>query len=376
MKKILFFSLVDWRWIKQRPHHISQGLAKYCQVRYVCKKNLKKNSKVKQSNNIRNLLIYRFWAIPFALYKHSIIHYINSILFKFYFMIYRLNGFENIIITHPVQFDWIPRKLLKSANIIYDCMDSYQDFENSHVINKIIIENEKKIVKYSDSIIVSSEELKQRLIHKYSDKICEKIYVINNGVDLETFSKNYIKQHLHEFDNDLDLVKLRKFKSKTVGYIGTISNWMDWEVIYEAAVKFDHVYFWFIGPIEQEIPSKIKNLKNIIFTGAKDYYSIPLYIDQFDVVIYPFKLNDLILAVNPVKIYEYLALEKRVLSVRYKETEKFSKYINLYSDQHEFIQELDNILNNSSNIVDSRSFILNEGWEQRSKQFYDIIKLK
>ena len=59
---------------------------------------------------------------------------------------------------------------------------------------------------------------------------------------------------------------------------------------------------------------------------------IPGVIEQFDVCLYNFKRNDLLDTINPVKIYEYLALNKPVLAVRSMETSQFEDQLMLYDD--------------------------------------------
>jgi hypothetical protein len=131
--------------------------------------------------------------------------------------------------------------------------------------------------------------------------------------------------------------------------------------------------FYFVGPIDKGIPKYIQRQQNIVFTGPKEYYKVPLFIREFDILLYPFKLNDLVLAVNPVKLYEYLALNKKVISVRYNETERFAEYVNLYSTKKEFIK-LINEIKNSDDTRDLRKFVLTESWTERSKNFYNVME--
>lgn len=47
-KKILYISLVDWFWIKQRPHHIPEILSERDHVDFVCIRSWIKNDKTLQ----------------------------------------------------------------------------------------------------------------------------------------------------------------------------------------------------------------------------------------------------------------------------------------------------------------------------------------
>lgn len=62
-------------------------------------------------------------------------------------------------------------------------------------------------------------------------------------------------------------------------------------------------------------------------------------IEQFDVCLYNFKRNDLLDTINPVKIYEYLALNKPVLAVKSMETSQFGDRLMLY-DKPEDVKKI------------------------------------
>ena len=57
----------------------------------------------------------------------------------------------------------------------------------------------------------------------------------------------------------------------------------------------------------------------------------------------PFKLNDIIEDVDPVKLYEYISMGKPVISVYYKEVDRFGSYIYFYKslqDYNEILHEI------------------------------------
>ncbi len=54
----------------------------------------------------------------------------------------------------------------------------------------------------------------------------------------------------------------------------------------------------------------------------------------------PFKLNDIVEAVDPVKLYEYINFNKDILTISYKEIERFSKFTYSYDGYDEFKSQL------------------------------------
>ena len=62
--------------------------------------------------------------------------------------------------------------------------------------------------------------------------------------------------------------------------------------------------------------------------------------EQTDAMIMPFKVNPIIEAVDPVKLYEYINMGKAVIAPYYKEIERFRPYVYFYWDETSFFQLL------------------------------------
>ena len=65
-------------------------------------------------------------------------------------------------------------------------------------------------------------------------------------------------------------------------------------------------------------------LPNVLFAGAQPYGTLPRWAKAFDVAIIPYRLNRQVANANPLKLREYLATGKPVVSVRNPEIEKFA----------------------------------------------------
>ena len=92
-------------------------------------------------------------------------------------------------------------------------------------------------------------------------------------------------------------------------------------------------------------------------------------IEQFDVCLYNFKRNDLLDTINPVKIYEYLAMNKPVLAVESMETRQFGDKLLRYQSVEDVKQILSGKLEKPFTSDDERrKFIKTNSWEHRVKQ--------
>ena len=89
-------------------------------------------------------------------------------------------------------------------------------------------------------------------------------------------------------------------------------------------------------------------------------------------------INDITQATSPLKLFEYMALGKPIVTTAMKECKKY-KSVMIAKDKNEFIQlvDKDNILNKEHNV--SYFNLLNDEalentWEQKAKIIIDLIE--
>lgn len=369
MKKILYLSPVDWFWIKQRPQHMCEKLSKNYYVSFfsikswtgneMLKNSHTENQNISESSTFKindNLSIIRKNLFPFQR-SLSFVQKLNVQLYSKY--IRSLDAKENfniIIVTHPNDINIVSSLKLKNKVLIYDCMDNYKNFSGNNFIETV--NNETKLVKISDLVIVSSDDLYKEII-KYDDNYQSKTIILNNGVDMQTFD-------LSKYNQNTNQSNARK---KRIGYIGTISEWLDLDLIKNFALKYNNVEFYLYGPIDKSVDISLYNtLENIFFEGVKPYNMLPSILSDIDIAIMPFKVTDLIKSVNPVKIYEYLAMGKHIIAVYYPEMEKFGDLIETYNNALDFEETLSRMLTVEYNVNDINrkvEFARMNSWDER-----------
>ncbi|CRH18794.1 glycosyltransferase [Carnobacterium maltaromaticum] len=381
-KKILYISLVDWFWIKQRPHHIPEILSERDHVDFVCIRSWIKNDKTLQIHDTSeenldkvvfkindNLTVYRKKILPKGAIPLIRTLNINLFMKPFLSKLQKNNKYDAVILTHPSQFAFLDKIKFKDTKIIYDCMDNYGAFTGA--ASSTIASAEALLVKRADFVIVSSNNLKNKLTENYPNE-AKKLTVINNGVDMKTFTLNQTID-----TKETEIVKANN--RKKVAYIGTISDWVNISMIYKLAKEMSNVDFYVVGPLDRHINmDEYNDLDNMIFTGPQPYYTVPAIIKQMDVMIMPFVLNEVVESVNPVKIYEYLAMGKPVIATGYSETYQFANLIETYNTETEFAELLKNQLAiNSDNpdLIEKRiAFASNNSWKQRANGFKKLIE--
>lgn len=172
------------------------------------------------------------------------------------------------------------------------------------------------IIKNSASVITINEALKDVVVSYGSDPYTTK--VITGGVDFKRFDSSIdsslVRKMLNLSENDLVMFFM--------GWIYPFSGLK--EVVLDVIEHKDshpHLKLLIVGEGEsyEELKSlaNIYNLKdNLIFTGWIPYDKIPQYLAASDICLLPAYNNDVMRSIVPIKMYEYLAMHKPIVSTR------------------------------------------------------------
>jgi glycosyltransferase involved in cell wall biosynthesis len=84
------------------------------------------------------------------------------------------------------------------------------------------------------------------------------------------------------------------------------------------------VVFAFVGPVDPWVDfGALKRLPNVRFLGRKEYREVPAYVAACRVCWIPFAGGRIVQNTNPIKLYEYFALGKPVVSTPMPEVESY-----------------------------------------------------
>lgn len=382
VKNIIFFSSDNWQGnIKKRPHHLCLEWSKSHRVIFV---NCGEKPKIKLKGFFKNpaalfgkqvekindnLYVFEnLFSVPWKVKMKSVfLDRVNARQSAFYLKrIMKKLGIKDYIVgISDISSAYCLDYLRDYKLLFYDCVDEWSEFSNAS--KKVVNVLEEKIIEKADLIFTTAQALLQKR-KKYN----KDVYLVPNAVDVEHFKEKTISQK-----NKL------KIKKPLVGYVGVIYDWFDMNILEYCAEKKDDFNFVIIGPssskaIEEEMKELTKKYKNIFWLGEKSYQDVPEYIQQFDVCIVPFKINELIKNVDPIKVYEYLAMGKPVVSTYWKELEKFSSFIALGLNYEDFLKKIEDEYNKNSEekIKERRKFAEENAWQKRAEKMMEIINKK
>lgn len=254
--------------------------------------------------------------------------------------------------------------------IIYEYIDEIST-EISGDLPDFIYKRHENIIRNTDNfILVTADKLMDDV--KNLRKL-DKVAMISNGVDYSHWQKsiNIIPKKIKDIINRGNPV---------IGYFGALAKWFDYSLIEEIAKKRPNYDIVLIGFLYDNgfKESSIEQLKNVYYLGVIDYDELPLYGKQFDVAIIPFLLNDITESTNPVKLFEYMALNVPIVTTNLRECKKYKSAL-ISENYNEFIEKIDYALQLSKSdeyYTYLKEEALENTWEKKAEIFYKLVKDK
>src|SRR3990170_4052547 len=94
--------------------------------------------------------------------------------------------------------------------------------------------------------------------------------------------------------------------------------------------------------------SPLRSLGNVLLLGRRPYAELPSYCRGFDVGLCPFRVNELTMHVNPLKLREYLAAGLPVVSTDLPECRLHPQWTRVGCDPEDFVAQIESALRQDS----------------------------
>lgn len=171
-------------------------------------------------------------------------------------------------------------------------------------------------------------------------------------------------------------------RSKIVGCIGELDPVAyDWDLIETLSRKFPEVMFVFVGGLSgragaaRDRACAILHRHNVRWVGRKPHDELPQYLRRFDVCLNPLAATEHNHRRSLLRLYDYLATDKPVLSTALREAVELQKYLQIARNLAELIALLQHMLEDSCcvDLGARREFILGDTWQARAASLWDQI---
>jgi len=320
-------------------------------------------------------LTSRCYQLTSKIYAFSSVNNFNTVLDELVEVKKRLE-LNNLLIWsyNPIipNLAKIKNKLNAKA-VIFDTVDDWSKHNISKNRKDILEKNYQQIQKEADVVFTVSRDLKERLFNNNSN-----VHWIPNGVDMDEFKPSA------KIPDDT-----QNIKRPIIGYLGVIQERLDIDLVKYLAEKNPDKSFVFVGWVwgswlwgntKKVVKQKLGDLKNVYFLGRKKVSERSSYIQNFDVAIIPHKVNEFTKTMNPLKMYEYLACGKPVVSTPISGIEEFDDLIKTTSPSADGKEEFNKLINEAleedNEELQKRRIeaVIPHSWENRVEKMFEIIE--
>ena len=168
-------------------------------------------------------------------------------------------------------------------------------------------------------------------------------------------------------------------KGPVIGYMGNICLRIDYDLVYKIAKRFPDHTLLMVGPRNdaRHHDYDFEALGNVIFTGPKNIRQLPDYLRCMDCTILPFKVNALTKSIYPLKINEYLAGGKPVVSTAFSpDVEAFGDIIHVAGDHASFLEGIERSLRDDGPELKEKRMARAQqnSWPARVHQFWNLVE--
>ncbi len=264
-------------------------------------------------------------------------------------------------IQKPLQYKWIDKRY----DFIYEVYDEYtMDFQTG-AVKKDVLKEENQVLPLAKHVFFTSKPLADRKSHN-----AKSWSIVGNGVNFDIFSKYRIKEDV------------KSSKRNSVAYLGNLSNFFNWELMYQVVSQMPDLDFIFYGQLElenmgdrKEIAKKLISFSNTVFTGRVTREEGSVGINIVDVLIIPFVINDAMHAVNPLKLWEYFATGKPVISTPMDAIDVKFPYLRVASSSDEWIKNIRNAINEKDDKIKTMRVDLahDNSWKKLILKYINVL---
>jgi glycosyltransferase involved in cell wall biosynthesis len=216
---------------------------------------------------------------------------------------------------------------------IYYCVDEWSMFR--YLDKEQTVVAERKLLEKVDAVFAINGALADaKRPHNPNT------FISPHGVDHALFSKALDDRTTVPADLDV-LPKPR------IGFYGTLRDWVDLDLIAHVAKARPDWHMVLIGQQLDDV-SAVRGFPNVHLLGQRPHSELPAYCKGFDVGMIPYRIDERMTFVNPLKLREYLSAGLPVVSTPVPEVTRFPGLARVASTPESFVNAIEQALRETS----------------------------
>ncbi len=240
--------------------------------------------------------------------------------------------------------------------VVYYCGDDFSALAG--VDHAPVARAERRLAERADVIFAASETLAKRFPP-------ERTVLLPHGADTTLFGLP--AEPAHDLPND---------GRPIAGFYGTLADWIDTDLLMAAADSLADWWFVFVGPVRTDV-SGLTQRPNVRLLGPRPHQALPGYVQHWTASMLPFRATPQIEACNPLKLREYLAAGRPVISTRFPAVEAYRDAVDIVTTGEGLVAALASARAEAG--ADDRSAfrrnrVAGESWDARAAQVHAVLR--
>lgn len=250
---------------------------------------------------------------------------------------------------------------LRPKKVVYYCVDEWSAF--SFLDQRLMEDLERRLIRQSDLVITTATALyaSKRRLHPHT-------YLVPHGVDGDFFAR------ARAAETEVPAA-IQGLPGPVIGFWGLIHEWIDLDLIRDAAARRPGWSFVLIGKVGVDCAA-LERLPNVHLLGKQSYESLVGYAKGFTAAMLPFKVNRLTDNVNPIKLREYLAAGLPVVSTPLPEVRAYADVVRVAATPDAFVAALDQAVRETGEAAVRRRMeaVSRDTWVARVEQISTLVE--
>lgn len=242
---------------------------------------------------------------------------------------------------------------------IYFCMDDFLNFPG--VSARMIAPLERRLLERVDALVATANSL---TVSKLPASGLARH--LPQGVNFEHFATPRPEPE-----------DLRAIPPPRIGFSGSIGGYCDLRLVRRVAEAYPGYSVVLVGNVTADLSTMAALRRpNVHVLGLRPYSELPAYVQGFDVGIVPYLRNETTLAVDPLKLLEYLAAGLPVVSSAIPEAAKYADTVSIAPDDDAFVRAVGDALaaDRSAAREKGQAIARKHTWKQRADELLRIIE--
>jgi len=241
---------------------------------------------------------------------------------------------------------------LDPDSVIYYCGDDFSALDG--VDHDPVAALEQRLAARADVVFAASEALAGRFA-------TQRAIYLPHGVDTDLFARPAPRP------DDLPT------GGPIAGFYGSLSAWLDLDLIAEAADALPNWHFVLIGQERTDL-STLKARANIHLLGPRPHALLPAYAQHWDVSMIPFRDTPQIRACNPLKLREYLAAGTPIAATEFPALAPYRDLVSVHTLGQPYAGTLQAALKMTACAPVRRARVEAESWAARAREADAVLE--